>query len=417
MNNRMPVRMVRIAMPGACAAMLCVITAGCSPREASYQFEVTPRVLAATPGSSARDPRVVIDPVSSATVYVSNVEARESATALQFRISEDGGDTFEAPLTLSTPTAPVSSHGEDAPLLIHGGPLYSIWDGNGVYLARSLTWGESFEAPVRVSDGGPNTFSGYPSLAVAGSTAYAVWLDNREQGLQGDSFSIRMARSNDGGATFGPSVRLALDVCPCCRPNVSIGPGGEVMVFWRKIFPGPIHDMVVATSHDRGRTFGAPVRIAEDNWMVDGCPDSGVAVARVGSRMFAAWLTEASSKPHGVWLSWSDDAGAHWAPSVLASQQVLDANYPSMCATSEGRALLVFQGRNPAAGNGWSALGAFLVEIGPRGAVSKPMAVPNQGKSATRPTVASGSGGRAFIAWTSSGQGSSLVMLERARRR
>jgi hypothetical protein len=189
------------------------------------------------------------------------------------------------------------------------------------------------------------------------------------------------------------------------------------MVFWRHVFPGPIHDMVVATSHDRGSTFNAPVRIAVDNWKIEGCPDSGIALAQVGGRIYAAWLTEASLNHRGVFLSWSDDSGARWAPAVSASQGILDANYPSLSATDEGRVLLVFQGRDPAAGSGWSPNSAFLVEIRANAALSKPFPVPNQGRAVSRPTVTSGTGGRAFIVWTEHASGATQVAIERARRR
>lgn len=215
----------------------------------------------------------------------------------------------------------------------------------------------------------------------------------------------------------GDSSVIATGVCPCCRPNVLIGAEGEVMVFWRKVFPGSIRDMVVATSHDRGHSFGPPVRLAVDNWKLEGCPDSGVAVARAGSRIYAAWLTEASTEHRGVRFSWSDDAGVHWAPSVSASQSVFDANYPSLSTAENGRVLLVFQGRDPSTANGWSPISAFLVEVERDGELSQPMLVPNNGRPVLRPTVFAATGDRAFICWTAAKSGMSEAVIERARRK
>ena len=409
----------RRLIPVLVAAALCCAVTACGEPPVAYQFESAPRTIPMAPGASARDPRVLTDPVSSGTVFISNIENSADVSRLLFRASSDGGDTFEAPIMVSTAAASVYSHGEDAPRIVLGGPIFASWDGEGgVYVARSTSWGDSFEPPVRVSDGKPDGFSGYASLAAkAKSDVYVVWLDSRDGDPSADTSSVRLARSADDGASFGPSIRVASGVCPCCRPNVEFGPQGEVMVFWRHVFPGPIHDMVVATSHDRGSTFSAPVRIAVDNWRIEGCPDSGIALAQVAGRIYAAWLTEASLDHRGVFLSWSDDSGAHWAPAVSASQGVLDANYPSLSATEEGRVLLVFQGRDPAAGNGWSPTGAFLVEIGPDAALSKPLPVPNQGRAVSRPTVTSGTGGRAFIAWTEHAAGTTQVVIERARRR
>jgi hypothetical protein len=407
---------VRVKLVGA--ALCCAVTA-CNEPPAVYQFEPAPRAIPMATGASARDPRVLTDPVSSGTVFISNIETSADVSRLLFRVSSDGGDTFEAPSTVSTAAASVYSHGEDAPRIVRGGPIFASWDGEGgVYVARSESSGASFAAPVKVSDGRPDGFSGYASLAAKPkSDAYVVWLDSRDGDTAADTSSVRLARSADQGASFGPSIRVASGVCPCCRPNVEIGAQGEVMVFWRHVFPGPIHDMVVATSHDRGSTFSAPVRIAVDNWKIEGCPDSGIALAQVAGRVYAAWLTEARLDHRGVFLSWSDDSGAHWAPAVSASQGVLDANYPSLSATDEGRVLLVFQGRDPAAGSGWSPTSAFLVEIGANASLSKPFLVPNQGRAVSRPTVVSGTGGRAFIVWTEHAAGSTQVAMERARRR
>lgn len=400
-------------------AGLCCLLSACGSHEPAYRFEASPRALPVeSHGVAARDARVLVDPVSSGTIYVTDVEGTGANSRLLFRMSSDGGDTFDSPITVSTSTAPVSSHGENAPKLVQGGPLYAVWSGeNGVFVARSTTWGSSFEAPARVSDGKKGGFSGYPSLAAQlGKGVYVVWIDSRETTLQQDSYSLRIASSMDAGATFSPSTRVALDVCPCCRPSVLIGEQGEVILFWRKIFAGPIHDMVAATSHDQGKTFSEPVRIAEDNWKIDGCPDSGIAVSRIGSRIYVAWLTEARPDHRGVFLSWSDDQGAHWAPSVSASQSVLDANYPSLDATEDGRVLLAFQGRDPAVASGWAPMGAFLVEIGADANLSEPIAIPSVGKPVSRPTIVSGTGGRVFIVWTAGGPESSQVVIERARR-
>jgi hypothetical protein len=134
--------------------------------------------------------------------------------------------------------------------------------------------------------------------------------------------------------------------------------------------------MTVAASRDNGETFGPRMRIAEDNWKLEGCPDSGIALARTANRVYAAWLTEAAPAVNGVRFTWSDNAGKTWAPAVLASQKILDANYPSLSAAADGRVELAFQGRNPEKNKGWAASSAFVVEIAPDGGLSAPVEVP-----------------------------------------
>jgi len=187
------------------------------------------------------------------------------------------------------------------------------------------------------------------------------------------------------------------------------------MVFWRHVYPGSIRDMTVAVSIDSGQTFSAPKRVAEDNWKINGCPDSGAATARSGNRVYLAWLTEASPKISGVRLSWSDDGGKTWAPAVSGSQGVLDANFPALAAGEDGKLELVFQGRDPKWQAGWNRLGIFAVEIGKDGQLTPPLGIPGVTSTATRPAVGVGAGGRIYVVWTGDEQSKRTVFFSRGR--
>ena len=286
--------------------------------------------------------------------------------------------------------------------------------------ARSLTWGGSFEKPIKIRDQQAGTFGGYPSIGVApNQDVYVVWIDTRPQpGADGkQSYSLYMARSTDRGASFGKNIRVAADICPCCRPTLAFGPEGEVLVSWRHIYPGPIHDMTVAVTTDGGNSFSPSQRVAVDNWRIDGCPDSGPAAVRSGNRVYVAWLTEASPEISGVRLTWSDDAGKTWAPPVRASQNILDANYPAISVADDGQVILVFQGRDSQGQAGWGPYGLYVVAISSDGKLSPPTMVPGISSSAARPSVAAGTGGRIYVAWTGTSEGQQTVFLSRARRR
>jgi len=367
--------------------------------------------------SPIRHPKLGVDPVSPNGVYMLAVLGEDDSSRLALLNSSDGGDSFDKPVWVSEPGG-VNSHGENSPaLIVTPDVMYAAWNqGGDIRLARSLSWGGSFEKPVRISDKPEKAFSGYVSIGVApNGDVYAVWIDTRESTPTDDVYAIYMARSTDKGATFGKNIKVADHVCECCRPNVSFGPNNEVLVFFRNIYPGSIRDMAVAVTRDGGNTFSAPVRIAEDNWKLEGCPDSGIALARSGNRIYAAWLTEASPSLDGVRLSWSDDAGKTWTPAVLASQKVLDANYPALSAADDGRVELIFQGRDPQKRAGWSTTSAFLVEIDKNGRFSVPVEVPGATPAVVRPAVVAGANGRVFTAWTATVAGKHTVFLSRAR--
>jgi len=405
----------------AAAAVLLVLNAGCSKASKPFEFENAPRPVIAQSGiSPSRSPRIGLDWVSSPTVHLLSLLGEGDHTRLALLNSEDGGDTFDPPVWVSEPGAHVSSAGEDSPaFVVTPDVIYAAWnEGPHLLFARSVTWGGSFEKPISVSDHKGNNFSGYPSIGVApNGDVYVVWIDTRDQtGTSDDNYSLYLARSTDHGTTFHENVKVADKICPCCRPTLSFGPNGEVMAFWRHVYPGPIRDMTVSVTTDGGKTFSPPRRIAEDNWKINGCPDSGPAVARSGKRVYVAWLTEASPEISGVRLTWSDDGGKTWAPAVMGSQKVLDANYPAFSVADDGAAVLVFQGRVPHAQGGWGKTSVFAVQISTRGNVSAPEVVPGISASVSRPTVAAGTGGRVYVAWTQRDDEKQTVFLSRARR-
>jgi len=387
----------------------------------SLQFEPRPEPLR-VPGESTmatRHPKIGGDHVASGVIHFLTVVGEGEDSRLALLNSNDSGDTFEKPVWVSEKGARFSSHGENSPaLLVTTDVMYAAWNqGGDIRLARSLTWGESFEKPVRISDKTAKDYSGYVSIGVApNGDVYAVWLDTRDRENGKEVYSLYVARSKDHGATFGKNVRVAAYVCECCRPNVSFGANGEVLVFWRHIYPGNVRDMTVAVSRDNGETFGAPVRIAEDNWKLEGCPDSGVALARTGSRVYAAWLTEASATINGVRMTWTDDAGKTWAAPVMASQKVLDANYPAMSVADDGRVEMVFQGRNPEKEKGWAPTTAYAVEIAKDGTLSAPIEVPGIEAAVSRPTVYAATNGRVFVGWTEMKEGKGAAKFSRGRR-
>ncbi len=403
--------------------MLALLTA-CYGHDASslhsLQFEPKPRpVLAQSGFSLSHNGRVGVDWVSSPTVHLLAVVGEGEGRRLALFNSENGGDSFDPPVWVSEQGEVVTSSGEDSPaFFVTQDDMFAAWnEGHDLRFSRSLSWGGSFEKPIKIADKTDKSFSGYPSIGVAPNRdVYVVWIDARKQQEDSDdNYAVYLARSTDHGATFGKNIRVAAKICPCCRPTVSFGPNGEVLVIWRHIYPGPIHDMTVAISTDNGATFSSPRRIAEDNWKINGCPDSGPAVARTGKRVYVAWLTEANPKISGVRLSWSDDGGRTWAPAIMGSQSIVDANYPAFTVGDDGSPILVFQGRDPHEQAGWDSFAVYVAKINQDGKLETPMEVPGIPSSAMRPAVAAGIGGRLYVTWTGDYRNDQAVFLARAR--
>jgi hypothetical protein len=137
----------------------------------------------------------------------------------------------------------------------------------------------------------------------------AIWLDHREvppmNHEPGGPHVHGASESTDGAERaqlsklyFGrvdgtaPPRAVAAGVCYCCKTALAAGADGAVYAAWRHVYPGNIRDVAFTASRDGGQSFAAPVRISEDNWALDGCPENGpsIAIGSAGS-IHVVWPT------------------------------------------------------------------------------------------------------------------------------
>ena len=85
---------------------------------------------------------------------------------------------------------------------------------------------------------------------------------------------------------------IASGVCYCCKTSVAVGRDGSIVASWRHVYPGNVRDIAFTKSTDGGRTFAPPVRVSEDNWKLDVCPENGPAVGvDPGNAIHVVWPT------------------------------------------------------------------------------------------------------------------------------
>lgn len=391
-------------------------------RVSGFSFEGKPRaVFQEIKSAGSRRPQLAM--ATSGALYLLAAAGDESHQGLVLAMSHDGGDTFSSPVAISEPDADVLTHGENGPSLAQTPTaVYALWqqrkaDGPAqLMFARSRKMGHSFEKPVEVAAKAKPSFTGFSTMKVApDGEIYAVWLDGRDQAQPQGTFAVYLAKSADKGASFSAGTRIAVGACPCCRPTLAFGDNGEVHVAWRKVFPGDIRDIVVATSQDGGATFSEPLKAGDDGWVLHACPDSGPSMATASGKLYVAWYSEGQSKP-GIRIATSHDNARTFSKAQIASADVLDSNHPQISISDDGRVLLAFQGRKGAQGNGqWNSMQVFMTEIRHDGTLTAPQAVPIANTSAAYPALLSASAGRAFIAWTEKEGETSQVQMCRGR--
>ena len=90
---------------------------------------------------------------------------------------------------------------------------------------------------------------------------------------------------------------IATGVCYCCKTAVAAGADGSIYAAWRHVYPGNIRDIAFTMSRDGGRTFSAPLRVSDDRWVLDGCPENGPAMALDSrQRIHVVWPTLVSGQ-------------------------------------------------------------------------------------------------------------------------
>jgi hypothetical protein len=397
----------RLASCIALGAGALVFAAG-----AARIFEPKPRAV-----TSGRDPMLSV----RASGAVSLLKVDKSNLWLQ--TSTDGGDTFEPPVRVNDVEGEVSSHGESSPQLQvrTRSEFYTLWqtrrgDGSVLRFARSLDWGESFEKAISVDSlPGSSSQSFFTMNVSPKGVIYAAWLDGRDRGKgRPGTSAVYLSRSMNKGASFEKPVRVALDVCPCCRPSIGFSGEGLVHISWRGVLEDNIRDMFLATSTDAGASWGPARRVAEDNWALNGCPHSGAAMASLGKRLFVAWHT-VRDQQNKLYLAYSDDAGQTFSRRVDLSEGVLDPNHPYMLPLGN-RISLVFQGRDAGQANGWAPLSAYYREFDLEARLTPMERIGRSEASVSYPTLAVEEPGKLFAAWTETHKEEKVVVMARGRR-
>ncbi len=307
--------------------LLLIALAGCRP--------TPPLALAAAETlapADASDPTVAIDP-RDGTVYVAWAAMQPDSAWNAMLAVRHGTGAFGAPVRVNRGAGEVVASGQFPPQVQVGtdGAVHVAWlasDSAGVQIrvSRSDDGGVTFQAPVTVGV----SPSLYFDMATGPAHAvYIAWLDlgryarDEERRASGAETGppmpidadLRLARSTDDGRTFTTLDVLDTNACICCRTAVAGAAGGEALLGWRHVFPVNERDMVVARIAATGPVL-PPVRVHEDRWVLDGCPDMGpdLGLGSDGS-VHAAWYTAATGR-QGLYYARSTDRGRSFGAPV-----------------------------------------------------------------------------------------------------
>lgn len=232
-----------------------------------------------------------------------------------------------------------------APVVLGPGELPAF--GGSVAVAPSGAGRQRSASPAVLSDG---------AVVVA-------WEDSRFCAGQ-----ILVARSDDGGASFGPPVRVAPWDRPQRAPSLAVLPDDTLVVAWQEVLGEGRGEIRVARSRDRGQTWAHRVRVDRER-SVDAWVPSLAADAATGALHLAFVDTRDTNRR--VFHTRSDDAGATWRRPARIDARERDPVSPDATLSNEwspriaargGRVVVAYTHRerpDPAEQPSWDA---YVVE-------------------------------------------------------
>jgi hypothetical protein len=253
--------------------------------------------------------------------------APDGPTDVYSAVSRDAGRRFDAPVRVNDVPGDARISGEQPPRvsLVPGtgrdAAIVIVWTSKGsqgsrLLYARSDDGGRTYGRATAVPGSSAPGDRGWQSLALDGrGHVVAAWLDHRAL-ASGTASAAPMAHHEGQAHAAGDSSAsvsraqlsklyvaplngsdadarvVAGGVCYCCKTAFASGPDGALYAAWRHVYPGNIRDIAFTLSRDGGRTFAPPVRVSEDQWVLDGCPENGPAAAvDAKGRIHVVWPT------------------------------------------------------------------------------------------------------------------------------
>lgn len=278
-------------------------------------------------------------------------------------------------------------------------------------LAVSRDAGASWGAPLTPHDDGTRTEHGFATLFPWGDGFGAVWLDGRytrqDDGAGSTSaragtipgMTVRWARLGFDGA-IRESGEIDDLACDCCATDVALAADGPVAT-WRDRTPVEIRDIAVSRWAE-GR-WQPPVIVGDDQWRMPGCPVNGSTIAARGERVAVAWYA-APNRRARVQLAWSEDGGRSFGAPVLVADGEVSGRV-DVVLLDDGSAIVSWLARRPEGG------GQLLMRrVPPRGAPGavQVIAQGDVSRSGGFPQLVA-TDGRLVYAWTEPGEPSRVL--------
>lgn len=292
----------------------------CGAAAAAAGFTIEPIDVAAASGS--RSPNLA---AGDGTLVLSWIEPLGDGHRLRFSVLEE--DRFGEPRAVADGHDWFVNWADFPSVVPIDGPLWAAhWlvrqPAGGyaydIHLSVSRDAGKSWSDPVLPHDDGTPTEHGFVTLYPEDGGVGLVWLDGRnmtgvghDAAAHGGGMTLRHAAYTDD---FRNETNTEIDglVCDCCATDVAIAGSGPVAVY-RNRTPAEVRDIHVL--RQTNGTWQPSRAVADDGWVIGGCPVNGPVIAADGPDVAVAWFTGANEQA-AVRLAQSSDSGQTFGEPV-----------------------------------------------------------------------------------------------------
>ena len=287
--------------------MTALLLAAALATPAAVSVEAPPVVL---PGAHAPDLAAGPD----GTLWLTWVERSGDVPAIRLSVRSADGEWRDPVTVVSRKELVVFDADPPSVAVLPDGTVFVQWleeAGNKLALrvARSTDGGRTFGKPQSVGEGAEGAERGFFEIAAADGGARAVWLEGGAPGkktVQAELLSVPWK-----GDAMGGIAALDGRVCDCCQLSIAAS-GGALLVAYRDRSPDEIRDVSVVRIGKDGAS--SPVTVAKDGWKTPTCPVNGPSIAADGKLVAVAWYT--NHPDARVQVAFSSDGGATFGAPV-----------------------------------------------------------------------------------------------------
>ncbi len=260
-----------------------------------------------------------------------------------------------------------------------GDSVYVAWveDGNvsgsgwdkDVMLRYSSDGGENWGDIQVISDDENDGVSGYPKLAVSGSTCYLSWVDHGDIDNSGEDIDIFLRVIEDG--TPGEEIILVSEGCDknSIEQELAVS-GNDIFVVWSDSSElgdaGADDDIFFRHSSNGGESWDDIVVVSNED------KESTNPSIALGDKIYLAWLQDDPEDSYDYpYLSSSEDMGESWAEPWAAYRPNKHTNEPYICSNGDKELFLcydynmdIFLGYSQDGGESWEKLRTVASDVG-----------------------------------------------------